>query len=99
MEFIESQSQKWLTALEETIKNELFESWRDAHADEGPEYLEHRMMSYASEDEQKLYNNHYRLTMEDEYYFVAEDEHEEYIKFVNQELAKLEGREINDEVL
>ena len=97
MEFLELQNQMWLDALEEDIKDELFRNWAEAHADEGPEYLEHRMMSYASEDMQKLYNKHYELTMEDEYYFVSEDEHEEYIKFVNEQLAKMEGREVPNE--
>jgi hypothetical protein len=92
MDFLDRQNQMWLDALEEDVKQELFDNWLAAQSDEGPEYVEHRLMSYASEDMQKLYNEHYELTMADEYYFVPESEHEEYIKFVNQELAKFEGQ-------
>lgn len=78
MEFLDKQNQMWLDSLEEDIKAELYQNWIDAQSDEGQDYLEYVIMSYASEDMQKLYNEHYGYTMEDDFFFVTSDQQEAY---------------------
>lgn len=41
----------------------------DSLADEGPEYMEWKLMYYASDELKRQYNEYYNLAENDEYYF------------------------------
>ena len=81
MDFLDRQTDMINDLIVDDIKNDLFENWLNSHTDEGIEYLEHKIMEYASEDLQQAYNVHYGLTMDDEYYFVPANGWDEYIAY------------------
>jgi hypothetical protein len=100
MDFIGKQNQSWVDDLDRHIAQNLFEDWaheQEQKADnEGHDtdlYLEWCLMSYASSDMQTKYNEHYGLTMDDEFYFVSSDKWQEYLDHIGKkaEWAHLEG--------
>lgn len=68
MKFLDRQNDMVLGAIEDDIKETLYESWVASHADEGAEYLEWQVMSYASEELQAQYNAFYEYTPSDPFY-------------------------------
>lgn len=81
MDFLDRQTDMINDLIIDDIKNDLFENWLNTHTDEGSDYVEFRIMQYASEDLQQAYNVHYGLTMDDEYYFVPANGWDEYIEY------------------
>lgn len=81
MDFLDRQTDVVNNLIVDDIKNDLFENWLNTHTDEGSDYIEFKMMQYASEDLQQAYNEYYGLTMDDEYYFVSADGWDEYIEY------------------
>jgi hypothetical protein len=86
MEFLENQNQMWIDALEEDVKQALYDGWINSNSDEGDAYVENRLMSFASTDMQQKYNDHYGLTMDDDFYFVHPDKWDEFIAYQNRNL-------------
>ena len=86
MEFLENQNQMWIDALEEDVKQALYDGWINSNSDEGDAYVENRLMSFASTDMQQKYNEHYGLTMDDDFYFVHPDKWDEFISYQNRNL-------------
>jgi len=70
MEFLEKQNQSWINDLDQHIAQCLYEDWANEHEKEGEDYLENRLMSFASAEMQKKYNEYYNLTKDDDFYFV-----------------------------
>lgn len=71
MNFVESLNQMTQDALDEDIKDHLLQMWVDSLADEGPEYMEWKLMYYASDELKRQYNEYYNLAENDEYYFTV----------------------------
>jgi hypothetical protein len=69
MEFLDTVNQMSLDAIDEDIKDHLLDQWINTHADEGPEYIEHGFMMFAGPELQKQYNEYYKLTKDDDFYF------------------------------
>jgi hypothetical protein len=86
MEFLDKQNKSWIDDLDRHIAECLYEDWAHTHADEGELYLENRLMSFASADMQQKYNDHYGLTMDDDFYFVHPDKWDEFIAYQNRNL-------------
>ena len=70
-------------ALQQEIREELFDYWYDSCLDEGAEYAEQALMSYASDDLKKQYNEYYSYTYDDEYYLVLSTEWDLYVAHQN----------------
>jgi hypothetical protein len=81
MDFLDRQTDMINDLIIDDIKNDLFDNWLDSHTDEGSEYVEYKIMQYASEDLQQAYNVHYGLTMDDDNYFVPANGWDEYIAY------------------
>jgi hypothetical protein len=81
MDFLDRQTDMINDLIVDDIKNDLFDNWLDSHTDEGSEYVEYKIMQYASEDLQQAYNVHYGLTMDDDNYFVPANGWDEYIAY------------------
>lgn len=69
MEFLDTVNQMSLDAIDEDIKDHLLDQWIDSIADEGPEYVEYKVMGFAGPILQKQYNEYYGLTKDDDFYF------------------------------
>jgi hypothetical protein len=81
MDFLDRQTDMINDLIVDDIKNDLFDNWLNSHTDEGSEYVEYKIMQYASEDLQQAYNKHYGLTMDDDNYFVPANGWDEYIEY------------------
>jgi len=86
MSFLDDQNQMWIDALIEDVKEALFEDWANSQLDESEAYHEHKLMEFASTDMQQKYNDHYGLTMDDDFYFVHPDKWDEFIAYQNRNL-------------
>ena len=81
MDFLDRQTDMINDLIIDDIKNDLFQHWIDSAYQEGAEYAEFKIMQYASEELQQKYNEHYSLTMDDEYYFVPANGWDEYLAY------------------
>lgn len=69
MEFLEGLNQMVQDSIDEDIKDHLIEQWANNILDEGSDVLEREIISFASPEIQKQYNEFYKLGEEDGFYF------------------------------
>ena len=71
MEFLDGLNQMVQDAIDEDIKDYLIEQWADNLMAEGADVLEREIISFASPEIQKQYNEFYKLEASDDFYFSA----------------------------
>lgn len=69
MEFLEGLNQMVQDSIDEDIKDYLIEQWADNLLQEGEDVLEREIISFASPEIQKQYNEYYKLNKDDGFYF------------------------------
>lgn len=69
MDFLEGLNQMVQDAIDEDIKDYLIEQWADNLMAEGADVLEREIISFASPEIQKQYNEYYKLNKDDGFYF------------------------------
>lgn len=69
MDFLEGLNQMVQDAIDEDIKDYLIEQWADNLMAEGSDVLEREIISFASPEIQKQYNEYYKLNKDDGFYF------------------------------
>ena len=67
MKFIDSLSMTTQTDLDRHVQECLYEDWSNSHADEGEDYLENKIMQFASDDLKQQYNEYYGYIEGDEF--------------------------------
>jgi len=70
MDFLDGLNQMVQDSIDEDIKDYLIEQWADNLLQLGREvWLEREIISFASPEIQKQYNEYYKLNKDDEFYF------------------------------
>ena len=74
MSMFDNMNQMEQDGIVDTIAHELFEQWVDSNLDEGVMYADYQIcLMYGSPELQKDFNEFYKLTPNDQYYFEVDN--------------------------